>query len=494
MKRLLRLLLFAVTVAVQAATAQSAAQSVAAQTPVQTPVRTVPLDCASLPSRQPVLVGMTDTAAYFPKLVGRRVAVLANHTAVARVCDFAPGATAGAATSLADRSAVEAACLAGASANVMAGLSGLSANGTPVCLPGQPADETVDLSGQSAAGMAHLPGASADGTIHLVDLLHGRGFDVTGIFSPEHGFRGTADAGELVKSSVDRRTGIPIRSLYDGNAKRPSNEAMQSFDVLVVDMQDVGLRFYTYYISMLRMMDACADAGRTVIILDRPNPNGHLTDGPILDMNYKSGVGALPIPVLHGLTMGEIARMAVGEGWAGKCRLEVVPCRNYTRNTPYDLPVAPSPNLPTQRAVYLYPSLCLFEGTVVSLGRGTDKPFEIYGHPAMTGYDFSFTPRPTAGAKHPPLEGRLCYGADLSTMPLDQARQVGLTLRYVIEAYRNLGLGEKFFTPMFEKLLGAGYVRRMIIAGASEAEIRACWQADLQRFCEQRRPYLLYAE
>lgn len=342
--------------------------------------------------------------------------------------------------------------------------------------------------------MAHLPGASADGTIHLVDLLHGRGFDVTGIFSPEHGFRGTADAGELVKSSVDRRTGIPIRSLYDGNAKRPSNEAMQSFDVLVVDMQDVGLRFYTYYISMLRMMDACADAGRTVIILDRPNPNGHLTDGPILDMNYKSGVGALPIPVLHGLTMGEIARMAVGEGWAGKCRLEVVPCRNYTRNTPYDLPVAPSPNLPTQRAVYLYPSLCLFEGTVVSLGRGTDKPFEIYGHPAMTGYDFSFTPRPTAGAKHPPLEGRLCYGADLSTMPLDQARQVGLTLRYVIEAYRNLGLGEKFFTPMFEKLLGAGYVRRMIIAGASEAEIRACWQADLQRFCEQRRPYLLYAE
>lgn len=420
----------------------------------------MPLDCASLPLQQPVLVGMTDTAAYFPKLVGRRVAVLANHTAVARVCDFAPGAAAGVATSLADRSAVEAACLAGAS---------------------------VD-------GMAHLPGASADGTIHLVDLLHGRGFDVTGIFSPEHGFRGTADAGELVKSSVDRRTGIPIRSLYDGNAKRPSNEAMQSFDVLVVDMQDVGLRFYTYYISMLRMMDACADAGRTVIVLDRPNPNGHLTDGPILDMNYKSGVGALPIPVLHGLTMGEIARMAVGEGWAGKCRLEVVPCRNYTRNTPYDLPVAPSPNLPTQRAVYLYPSLCLFEGTVVSLGRGTDKPFEIYGHPAMTGYDFSFTPRPTAGAKHPPLEGRLCYGADLSGMPIDQARQVGLTLRYVIEAYRNLGLGEKFFTPMFEKLLGAGYVRRMIIAGASEAEIRACWQADLQRFCEQRRPYLLYAE
>ena len=317
---------------------------------------------------------------------------------------------------------------------------------------------------------------------------------MTGIFSPEHGFRGTADAGEHVKSSVDERTGIPIRSLYDGDAKRPSDEAMQSFDVLVVDMQDVGLRFYTYYITMLRMMDACAEFGRTVVVLDRPNPNGHLIDGPVLDMKYKSGVGALPVPVLHGLTMGEIARMAVGEGWAEKCRLDVVCCRNYTHATPYELPVAPSPNLPTQRAVYLYPSLCLFEGTVVSLGRGTDKPFEIYGHPDMKGYEFSFTPRPTAGAKHPPLEGRLCHGADLSRMPLDEARQVGLTLRYVIEAYRNLGLGGEFFTPMFEKLIGVGYVREMILSGASEAEIRACWQEDLRRFRERRQPYLLYAE
>ena len=246
----------------------------------------------------------------------------------------------------------------------------------------------------SVAELPGAPGADASGRVHLVDLLHGEGFAVAAIFSPEHGFRGTADAGEQVASSVDARTGIPIRSLYDGNAKRPSDEAMRSFDVLVVDMQDVGLRFYTYYISMLRMMDACADFGRRVVVLDRPNPNGHLVDGPVLDMKYKSGVGAIPVPVLHGLTMGEIARMAVGEGWAKPCDLTVVKCRNYTHATEYLLPVAPSPNLPTQRAVYLYAALCPFEGTVVSLGRGTDCPFEIYGHPDMTGRAFSFTPGP----------------------------------------------------------------------------------------------------
>lgn len=362
---------------------------------------------------QPVEVGMTDTAAYYPLLEGRRVAVLANHTA-------------------------------------------------------------------------------QDRGVHLVDALHGRGFDVVGIFSPEHGFRGTADAGEQVKNSVDKATGIAILSLYNGNAQRPSDEAMRSFDVLVVDMQDVGLRFYTYYISMLRMMDACVDFGRQVVVLDRPNPNGHYVDGPILDMKYKSGVGALPIPVVHGLTMGEIARMAIGEGWAKACDLTVVKCRNYTHATPYELPVAPSPNLPTQRSIYLYPSVCLLEGTPVSLGRGTDKPFEVYGHPDMKGYDFAFTPRPTAGAKNPPLNGRTCYGVDMSRMPLAEAREVGFSLRYVLDAYRNLNLGEKFFTPMFEKLVGVGYVREMILSGASEEQIRARWAEDVARFREQRKPYLLY--
>ena len=360
-----------------------------------------------------VLVGMTDTAAYFPLVRGQRVAVLANQTSVAEM----PGA----------------------------------------------------------------PGADAAGRVHLVDLLHGAGFDVAAIFSPEHGFRGTADAGEHVASSVDARTGIPIRSLYDGNTKRPSDETMRSFDVLVVDMQDVGLRFYTYYISMLRMMDACADFGRRVVVLDRPNPNGHIIDGPVLDMKYRSGVGAIPVPVLHGLTMGEIARMAAGEGWAKQCALTVVKCRNYTHATEYLLPVAPSPNLPTARAVYLYAALCPFEGTVVSLGRGTDKPFEMYGHPDMTGHTFSFTPRPTAGAKHPPLEGRLCRGVDLSGMPLAEAREVGFSLRYVMDACADLGMGDKFFTPMFEKLVGVGWVREMILAGAPEAEIRARWAGDVER-------------
>lgn len=371
-----------------------------------------------------VLVGMTDTAAYFPLLRGQRVAVLANQTSVAEM----PGAA----------------------------------------------------------------GADAAGRVHLVDLLHGEGFDVAAIFSPEHGFRGTADAGEHVKSSVDTRTGIPIRSLYDGNTKRPSDEAMRSFDVLVVDMQDVGLRFYTYYISMLRMMDACADFGRRVVVLDRPNPNGHIIDGPVLDMKYRSGVGAIPVPVLHGLTMGEIARMAAGEGWAKKCALTVVKCRNYTHATECLLPVAPSPNLPTARAVYLYAALCPFEGTVVSLGRGTDKPFEMYGHPDMTGRAFTFTPRPTAGAKHPPLEGRLCRGVDLSGMPLAEARDVGFSLKYVMDACADLGMGDKFFTPMFEKLVGVGWVREMILAGAPEEEIRARWADDVERYREKRVQYLLY--
>ena len=329
---------------------------------------------------------------------------------------------------------------------------------------------------------------------HIVDMFCDEGIDVVGIFSPEHGFRGGADAGEHVKSSVDEKTGIPIWSLYDGGSQRPSQQTMQAFDLLIVDMQDVGLRFYTYYITMLRMIDACADAGHKVIILDRPNPNGMYVDGPILDMKYKSGVGALPIPVVHGLTMGEIALMARGEGWCKPCDIEVVPCEGYTHQTRYVLPIAPSPNLPTQHSIYLYPSVCLFEGTVCSLGRGTEHPFECYGHPDYSGGDFTFTPRSMAGAKNPPLKDRLCHGRDLRGIDDETIISRGLDLEYVIDAYRNLSLGEAFFTPMFEKLIGVDYVRKMIIEGCTAEEIRAEWQPDVERFRQLRRKYLLYDE
>lgn len=373
------------------------------------------LSCEATAEPARIVVGAERTAEYLPKLEGRRVAVLANHTAMV-------------------------------------------------------------------------------GEEHLVDMLVRRGVQLVGIFSPEHGFRGGADAGEKVASSVDERTGVPIWSLYDGNAQRPSDEKMEAFDVLLVDMQDVGLRFYTYYISMIRMIDACADFSRRVVVLDRPNPNGMYVDGPLLDMKYKSGVGALPIPVVHGLTMGEIALMAQGEGWSKRCDVEVVRCDGYTHQSRYKIPIAPSPNLPTQHSIYLYPSTCLFEGTVCSLGRGTDAPFEVYGHPDYRGSEFSFTPRSVAGAKNPPLKDQKCYGVDLRGVEDEAVIAAGFNLEYVIDAYRNLGLGEKFFTRMFLLLTGVDYVRDMIIAGHSAAEIRERWQEDVEQFKVLRRKYLLYEE
>ena len=371
---------------------------------------------AEQPVRGEVLVGATDTAQYMPLLRGRRVAVLANHTAM-----FS-------------------------------------------------AEE------------------------HIVDMMHREGVQLAGIFAPEHGFRGSIEAGAVVKNSVDERTGVPILSLYTGNKKRPSDDVMRSFDVLVVDMQDVGLRFYTYYITMLQIMDACADFGQSVIVLDRPNPNGHYVDGPILDMKYKSGVGWLPIPVVHGLTMGEIATMALGEGWARPVELMVVKCRNYDHTTHYTLPIAPSPNLPTQHSIYLYPSTCLFEGTVMSLGRGTEAPFEVYGHPDMRGYDFSFTPEPNAGSKTPPHNGVRCYGVDLREVNDEEVWQQGVNIEYLVDAYRNLNIGDEFFKPVFEKLIGVEYVRQMILDGYSAQEIKARWREDVESFKKQRKPYLLYAE
>ena len=357
-------------------------------------------------------------------------------------------------------------------------------------------DEYVSLlKGKKIALLSNHTGMVGDK--HTLDIMLEEGLNVTTIFSPEHGFRGTADAGEKVGSSVDPVTGIPIASLYDGKTRMPSQKVMDNIDIIVTDIQDVGLRFYTYYCTMTDLMNAAIVYKKDFMVLDRPNPNGMYVDGPILDMKYESGVGRLPIPVVHGLTLGEIALMANGEGWlkdGKKVNLKVIKCRNYTHATRYNLPVPPSPNLKTMHAIYLYPSTCYFEATPVSLGRGTDSPFEVYGHPDMAGYSFSFVPQSVEGAKNPPQLGNLCHGRDLRGISDEKIIEAGLNLEYVIDAYNHLGLGEKFFTSFFEKLIGRGDIRQMIMDGKSAAEIKATWADDVERFKAQRKPYLLYNE
>ena len=357
-------------------------------------------------------------------------------------------------------------------------------------------DEYVPLlAGKRVALLSNHTGLV--GKEHTLDVMLRHGIKVTTIFSPEHGFRGNADAGEHVSSSVDSKTGIPIASLYDGKSRMPKKEVIDKFDILVVDIQDVGLRFYTYYCTMIDLMNAAARYGKDFMVLDRPNPNGMYVDGPILDMKYESGVGRLPIPVVHGLTMGEIANMANGEGWLKEGRrvnLTVIRCKGYTHQSRYTLPVAPSPNLPNMLSIYLYPSTCYFEATPVSLGRGTDKPFQVYGHPNMKGYSYSFTPHSRPGAKNPPQLNRLCHGVDLSSLDPEQVIARGINLEYVIDAYRNLNMDDYFFRPFFEKLIGNGNIRKMIEAGKSAEEIKASWADDVAKFKQQRRKYLLYQE
>ena len=335
---------------------------------------------------------------------------------------------------------------------------------------------------------------------HTLDVMLDSGLNVVTLFSPEHGFRGTADAGEHVASGVDEPTGIPIASLYDGKSKdrMPAREVMDGLDVIVVDIQDVGLRYYTYYCTMIDLINAAVAYDKDVVVLDRPNPNGMTVDGPILDMKYASGVGRLPIPVVHGMTLGELALMANGEGWlrgGAKARIKVVPCEGYTHSTRYELPVAPSPNLRTMKAIYLYPSTCYFEATPVSLGRGTDMPFLVYGHPDMKGRVFNFIPRSVPGAKNPPQLDKLCHGVDLRSVSDEEAIAQGINLEYLIDAYRDLGMpADKFFRSFFEKLIGRGDIRDMIASGKSAAEIKAIWADDVKSFRKQRRPYLLYEE
>ena len=344
----------------------------------------------------------------------------------------------------------------------------------------------------------------ASATAHVLDTLLAHNVKVTCIMSPEHGFRGDADAGEHVSSSTDPKTGIPIRSLYEGKSGKPAKEVMDEFDVLIFDLQDVGVRFYTYYVTMVKMMAACAMEGKEFIVLDRPNPIGFYVDGPILDMKYKSGVGSLPIPVVHGMTLGEIAYMANEKDWlqhghkdavGKKVDLKVVKCKNYTHAKLYRLPIKPSPNLGDMRAIYLYPSTCYFEGTPVSLGRGTAKAFQMYGHPNMLGYKYSFTPKSIPGAKNPPLLDKECWGVDLTVNPsIEQINQDGINLEYVVDAYTNLNLGDHFFRNMFELEIGQAYVRKMIKEGKSAKEIEAMWVEDVEKFKEERKPFLLYPE
>ena len=325
---------------------------------------------------------------------------------------------------------------------------------------------------------------------HLVDFLLAKDITVKTIFAPEHGFRGTADAGEHVIDGKDSKTGLPIISLY-GDNKKPKPGQLAGINILVFDLQDVGARFYTYISSLHYIMEACAENNIPLLILDRPNPNGNIIDGPVLEAAFTSFVGMHPIPLLHGMTIGEYAKMINGEKWLKngiQCKLTVIPCLNYSREMDYSLPIKPSPNLPNDQAVNLYASLCLFEGTNVSVGRGTEKQFQIYGSPYLPKSEFSFIPKPNLGAQNPVYNGVLCYGEDLSTYP--KVNQ--LELKWLIKAYNTTTDKSKFFNAFFTKLAGTKKLQHQIESGVSEKEIRESWKKGLIEFKEMRSKYLIY--
>ncbi|TDQ18665.1 uncharacterized protein YbbC (DUF1343 family) [Algoriphagus boseongensis] len=326
---------------------------------------------------------------------------------------------------------------------------------------------------------------------HVVDFLLENGVEIKKVFVPEHGFRGTADAGEKVDNSVDQKTGLPIVSLY-GNNKKPTAAQLADLDVVIFDLQDVGVRFFTYISTMHYIMEACAENRKKVIVFDRPNPNGNYIEGPILKPGFESFVGMHPIPIVHGLTVGELAKMIKGEKWlkgGTSVDLEVIPVANWNHQTPYNLPIKPSPNLPSDLAIKLYPSTCLFEGTVVSLGRGTYFPFQVYGYPDPKFGEFTFTPVSIEGmSKTPPHQDKLCYGRDLRGESMDHH----FTLSYLLEAYQKSGMKEKFFNNYFNTLVGTDELKKQILAGKSENEIKATWQKGLEDYKVLREKYLIY--
>ena len=349
------------------------------------------------------------------------------------------------------------------------------------------------IAGKSVAIVANQ--TSMIGKIHLVDNLHGIGIKIKKIFAPEHGFRNMADAGETIEDGKDPGTGIPVVSLY-GSHLKPTAEDMQGIDVVLFDIQDVGVRFYTYISTLHYVLESCAENKVKCIVLDRPNPNGFYFDGNIADTAYRSFVAMDPVPVVHGMTVGEYANMLNGEGWlmnGVKCDLTVIKCTGYTHKTRYELPVKPSPNLPDQTAVYLYPSICFFEGTTISLGRGTPFPFQVFGSPRLPDRGFSFTPQSVPGAKNPPLLGVVCYGTDLRNAIKDKlVPSDKINLDWLISAYRDYPEKDKFFTPYFDVLAAGPEFREQIQKGFSSEEIRATWQDGLKKFGAIRAKYLLY--
>lgn len=333
---------------------------------------------------------------------------------------------------------------------------------------------------------------------HLVDFLIDQKKNVKVIFAPEHGFRGKADAGEHIDDSNDPASGIPIYSLY-GKNKKPSPQQLADIELVVFDIQDVGARFYTYLSTLHYVMEACAEQDIPVIVLDRPNPNGHYVDGPVLKPGFESFVGLHPVPMVYGMTIGEYAKMILGEKWLKdgvQCDLTVIPLKDYAHQSIYNLPIKPSPNLPDMKSIYLYPSLCLFEGTVVSEGRGTDKPFQQYGHPILSG-EHSFTPKPNVGSKYPKLEGQICHGEAFFDDSIDALRAKKLDLSHIIQAHAQFKRQEADFfigNGFFDKLAGTVELKSSILYGKNQNEIRADWEADLEVFKKIRKKYLMYPE
>ena len=379
--------------------------------------------------------------------------------------------------------------------------------GTSQILPGAARTDVYlpALQGKSVAVFANQ--TSVVGNTHLVDLLLSKGINIKKIFSPEHGFRGTADDGKVINDSVDTKTGILLVSLY-GAKRKPAAEDLKGVDVMVFDIQDVGARFYTYISSLQEYIEAAVQNNKTLLILDRPNPNGFYIDGPVLDKKFASFVGMQPVPIVYGMTIGEYARMLIGEKWldpaANKllpqnaARIRVIPCAGYTHKSKYVLPVKPSPNLPEIQSIYWYPSTCFFEGTILSEGRGTNKAFQLFGHPSLPKSMASFTPRSQEGAASPKLKDQVCYGWNLSGSPEQVLQRVNnqIQLTWILEAYRLFPDKASFFLTNghFNRLAGNDLLIEQVKAGKSESDIRKSWQPGLEKFKEIRKKYLLYAD